>query len=147
MLTRYFALILLIISAVLMLIAKNFISPFNYDPVGPRAYPLLLLILLSGCSLWLLFKPKISLPAIPKMLIIRAIICVIILLSYAFLFQPAGFILSSLLAIFSLGILFGGAPIYCALTGIIMSISLFILFDSILDVPLPLGILTFIFGS
>ena len=45
MYVRLFAAVWLLVCAFLAVVAWGFQAPFSYDPVGPRAYPLLLLSL------------------------------------------------------------------------------------------------------
>jgi putative tricarboxylic transport membrane protein len=120
MYVRLFAAVWLLVCAFLAVVAWGFQAPFSYDPVGPRAYPLLLLTLMAASALWLL--------------------CIGALLAYALLFEPLGFILSTALAGFSLGLLFGGRPLLSAISGALMGVLLYLLFDYLLDVPLPLGL-------
>ena len=53
MYVRVFAAAWLLACAGLALLAWGFEAPFAYDPVGPRAYPLLLLFLMACGALWL----------------------------------------------------------------------------------------------
>ena len=41
---------------------------------------------------------------------------------------------------FALGLLFTGRPLPCAISGVLMGVLLYGLFDYLLDVPLPLGL-------
>ncbi len=144
---RVFSVVWLLLCAGLMVLAWGFKTPFSYDPVGPRAYPLLLLSLMSLGAVWLLINPgsvvaKISIPVA-----VRAVLCVFTLLGYALLFESLGFIVSTTVAVFCLGLLFTGKPLGCAVTGLSMSLLLFGLFDYLLDVPLPLGVLSKVMGG
>ena len=58
MYVRLFAAVWLLVCAFLAVVAWGFQAPFSYDPVGPRAYPLLLLGLMAVAALWLLCKPS-----------------------------------------------------------------------------------------
>lgn len=141
MYVRLFSALWLLLCIWLATIAWGFTAPFAYDPVGPRAYPLLLLSLMAIGSLWLVIKPgehqtHMHLPAA-----IRSLLCIFTLLAYALLFEPLGFILSTSLATFALGLLFTGRPLACAISSVLMGLLLFGLFDYLLDVPLPLGVL------
>ncbi|MBS7661544.1 tripartite tricarboxylate transporter TctB family protein [Pseudomonas lalucatii] len=140
MYVRLFSAVWLLLCAGLAVLAWGFQAPFSYDPVGPRAYPLLLLGLMAAGSLWLLFKPgatqlRLHLPSVK-----RTLLCVLALLAYALLFEALGFVLSTALATFALGLLFTGRLLPCAISGLLMGVLLFGLFDLVLDVPLPLGL-------
>ncbi|MGQ7958476.1 tripartite tricarboxylate transporter TctB family protein [Pseudomonas sp. SP16.1] len=141
MYVRLFSAIWLLLCAWLAVIAWGFQAPFAYDPVGPRAYPLLLLALMGAGSLWLIIKPgmleqRLNMPAA-----LRSGLCVLALLAYALTFEPLGFVISTALATFVLGLLFTGRPVPCAISAVLMGVLLYVLFDLLLDVPLPLGLL------
>jgi putative tricarboxylic transport membrane protein len=61
--------------------------------------------------------------------------------AYAFLFQWLGFVIATTLMTIFVGRLFGGGWVKCAIGGAIMSILFFLLFDKVLDVVLPTGLL------
>lgn len=140
MYVRLFAAIWLLFCIWLAILAWGFQAPFAYDPVGPRAYPLLLLGLMAAGSLWLLYKPGLLAQQLHVPSTLRASLCVLALLAYALLFEPLGFILSTALAAFALGVLFTGRLLPCAISGVLMGVLLYGLFDLVLDVPLPLGL-------
>ncbi|MBU1332388.1 MAG: tripartite tricarboxylate transporter TctB family protein [Gammaproteobacteria bacterium] len=140
MYVRLFAAIWLLFCACLAVIAWGFQAPFAYDPVGPRAYPLLLLALMAAGSAWLVFKPGEAVEMLSRRALQRAGLCILTLLAYAVLFEPLGFILSTALATFVLGLLFTGRVLPCLVSGVLMGVLLYALFDYALDVPLPLGV-------
>ncbi|NWL79018.1 tripartite tricarboxylate transporter TctB family protein [Pseudomonas taiwanensis] len=144
MYVRIFAAVWLLVCTVLAVVAWGFQAPFSYDPVGPRAYPLLLLFLMATAAIWLIYKPgdadnlPISWPLARKVAL-----CVFALFAYALLFEPLGFIVSTSLVGFGLGVLFMGRPLASLVSGVLMGVLLYGLFDYLLDVPLPLGLLAF----
>lgn len=140
MYVRLFAAIWLLLCAFLAVIAWGFQAPFAYDPVGPRAYPLLLLVLMAAGAAWLIFKPGPQTEALSRQALQRAGLCILTLLAYALLFEPLGFVLSTALATFVLGLLFTGRVLPCLISGVLMGVLLYALFDYALDVPLPLGV-------
>ena len=142
MYVRVFAAIWLLVCAGLTLVAWGFEAPFAYDPVGPRAYPLLLLFLMGCGALWLLCKPHGDpTPPFDWAMARRALFCVLILLGYALLFEPLGFVITTALATFALAVLFNGRLVPCLISSVLMGVLLYGLFDLLLDVPLPLGVL------
>ena len=141
---RMFGAVWVLLCAGLAVIAWGFQAPFAYDPVGPRAYPLLLLALLGAGALWLVFRPSLHQHLLTGKQSLRALLCIASLLAYALLFEPLGFIPSTALAAAGLGLLFGGRPLPCAISGVLMGVLLYTLFDLLLDVPLPLGVFEFL---
>lgn len=141
---RLFGAVWLLLCAGLAVIAWGFQAPFSYDPVGPRAYPLLLLALMAAGSLWLILRPNHFEHLLSRHQSLRALLCVLVLLAYALLFEPLGFVPSTALAAATLGLLFGGKPLACVISGVLMGVLLYVLFDLLLDVPLPLGVFSFL---
>lgn len=140
MYVRLFAASWLLLCAVLAVLAWGFQAPFAYDPVGPRAYPLLLLSLMAAGSLWLIYKPGLLEQRLNLQSVKRALLCILALLAYALLFETLGFVISTALGTFALGLLFTGRLLPCAISGVLMGVVLYSLFDLLLDVPLPLGL-------
>ncbi|MDF3933560.1 tripartite tricarboxylate transporter TctB family protein [Pseudomonas citronellolis] len=145
---RLFAAAWLLACLGLATIAWNYQAPFSYEPVGPRAYPLLCLALMVIGLAWLILRPA---PArhddeapLEGALLRKVVACVGLLLVYAGLFEPLGFILASALVGSFIALLYGGRPALSVLTCTLLSIGLYLLFDRSLDVPLPRGVLDFL---
>ncbi len=54
---RVFAGVLLLVCIGLALMAWPYQAPFSYEPVGPRAFPLLMLGLMGAALLYMLIRP------------------------------------------------------------------------------------------
>ena len=145
MYVRIFAAVWLLVCALLAMVAWGFQAPFSYDPVGPRAYPLLLLFLMATAAIWLIYKPgDVEDLPISWSLARKVAIFVIALFAYGLLFEPLGFVVSTTLVGFGLGMLFNGRLLPSLASGLLMGALLYGLFDYLLDVPLPLGLLAFL---
>jgi len=116
-------------------------APFAYEPVGPRAFPLLLALIIGLCGLRLVYKGGHAVERNPAGANGRIALMVVFVTVYAFLFQWLGFIVATSLMTIFVGRLFGGSWIKCAIGGVVMSIFFFVLFDKVLDVVLPGGLL------
>ena len=68
-------------------------------------------------------------------------LCIALLLLYAGLFEPLGFMLASALVGSVMAVIYGGRPLASVLTCTLLSVGLYVLFDRLLEVPLPLGVL------
>lgn len=116
-------------------------APFAYEPVGPRAFPLLLALIIGLCGLRLAYKGGNAVEPNPAGANGRIALMVVFAAAYAFLFQWLGFIIATALMTVFVGRLFGGGWVKCALGGIVMSAFFYVLFDKVLDVVLPGGLL------
>lgn len=145
-LQRIFALALLAVCAALAVMAWPYQAAFSYEPVGPRAYPLLMLGLMSLALLYLAFRPTPIVrgedePELDRETLNKIGFCVGLLLVFAATFETLGFIVSSILIGVPMARLYGGRWLHSAIIVGFMSIALYVLFDRVMDVPLPLGLL------
>lgn len=143
---RLFAGFLLVVCAVLGWMAWGLEAPFSYEPVGPRAYPLLLLVLIAAGAALLIAKPALEsgsndeAPLSPVM-VPKLLLCLALLLALAALFERLGFVLTSVAFAYGMSRLFGGRNLPSVVVALVLGLGLYFLFDRILDVPLPLGVL------
>ena len=145
-LQRFFALALLAVCAALAVMAWPYQAAFSYEPVGPRAYPLLMLGLMSLGLIYMIIRPQPTKhteeePALDRETLIKIGICVGLLIVFAGTFEPLGFILSSMLIGIPMARLYGGRWLPSVVIVSLMAIGLYLLFDKAMDVPLPLGLL------
>ncbi len=145
-LQRIFALALLLACVGLAMMAWPYQAPFSYEPVGPRAFPLLMLGLMGISLLYMLFRPapikhSEDEPPMDRATLIKIAACTGLLLIFAGLFEPLGFVLSSILVGIPMACLYGGRWLPSSVIITLISIALYVLFDKVMDVPLPLGLL------
>lgn len=114
-------------------------APFAYEPVGPRAFPMLVALAIGLCGLRLAFKGGNPVEANSPGANGRIALMVLAAAGYAFLFQTLGFVIATALMTVFVGRLFGGSWLKCAIGGLAMGIFFFLLFDQALDVVLPAG--------
>ncbi|AOS38963.1 MULTISPECIES: tripartite tricarboxylate transporter TctB family protein [Pseudomonas] len=143
---RIFAAVLLLVCIGLTLMAWPYQAAFSYEPVGPRAFPLLMLGLMGLALLYMLFRPTPIVhsdedPHLDRETLQKIGICVVLLLVFAGTFEPLGFILASILIGVPMARLYGGRWVPSVVIISLMAIGLYLLFDKLMDVPLPLGLL------
>ena len=146
LLQRIFAAVLLLACIGLALMAWPYQAAFSYEPVGPRAFPLLMLGLMGLGLIYMIVRPTPVVhneddPQLDRDTLIKIGVCVVLLLIFAGTFEPLGFILSSILIGIPMARLYGGRWLPSVVIITLMSVGLYLLFDKTMDVPLPLGLL------
>ena len=112
--------------------------PFAYDPLGPKAFPLLLSILLAIFSCWILISPKKQQIRWPKKrLLLKTILVVATLIGYSLTLFWLGFILSTMISISLLALFFEATWMQSLLAGIVLGLIFYGLFGWLLHIPLP----------
>ena len=146
LLQRIFASVLLLVCVGLALMAWPYQAAFSYEPVGPRAFPLLMLGLMGLGLIYMIVRPTPVVhseedPQLDRDTLLKIAVCVVLLLIFAGTFEPLGFILSSFLIGIPMARLYGGRWVPSVVIISVMSVGLYLLFDKAMDVPLPLGLL------
>lgn len=117
--------------------AGSFEASFG-DPLGPAAFPQMLAIPAGILSLVLILKPDpdpewvLGRPAAKQLATLG------VLIAYALLLEELGFVIATTLAVVALGRLLGAGWARSTASGVIMSVTLFVVFDRLLGLPLPL---------
>ncbi|WP_066804762.1 tripartite tricarboxylate transporter TctB family protein [Moraxella oblonga] len=150
MVDRIFSGLLLLVSLILLVMAWGYTAPISYDPIGPRPYPVIILVLLAILTTIIAFRPaklaeKIEL-GLTKPIIKNLVICTIALTLYAVLFEILGYIVSTTLTAWVMGVLFGGKTTKAFIASLIMAVATYYLFNGPLEVSLPAGVLRPILG-
>ena len=143
---RVFASALLLVCVGLAAMAWPYQAAFSYEPVGPRAFPLLMLALMGLGLIYMIFRPSAVVhseddPKLDRETLTKIGLCIVLLLIFAGTFESLGFILSSILVGIPLARLYGGRWLPSCLIISLVSVGLYLLFDKAMDVPLPLGLL------
>ena len=143
---RVFASALLLVCAGLAAMAWPYQAAFSYEPVGPRAFPLLMLALMGLGLAYMIFRPSPVVhseddPKLDRETLTKIGLCIVLLLIFAGTFESLGFILSSILVGIPLARLYGGRWLPSSVIISLVSVGLYLLFDKAMDVPLPLGLL------
>ena len=94
-----------------------------------------------------MIKPSLHGNPYPKGAVKLIALSVLTVFIYAFLFQLLGFTLATTLMSIPVGMAFGGTWKQSLLGGAGLGLGLFLLFDKLLDVVLPTGVLSFILGG
>jgi putative tricarboxylic transport membrane protein len=126
--------------------ASDYAPPISYEPVGPRAFPLLLAGLMAIGGLWLVLRPALGRSHYAGLPLKAIAACAGAVFGYALLFELFGFSLATALMALPVGLAFGGSWRQALAGGLSLGLSLYFLFDKVLDVVLPTGILSVLLG-
>ncbi|ARJ57270.1 tripartite tricarboxylate transporter TctB family protein [Campylobacter cuniculorum] len=137
---RIFSVILLALCSFLIYQGLGIKTEFSYEPLGPRPFPIIALILiaLGAFSLFFFFEeteikwPDLALAKKTAFLIVN-------LFAFAFLFEYLGFIFSSMIFIFLTSLIFKAKWLYALIFAILASVLLYYLFDDLMQITLPAG--------
>lgn len=136
----------LAVSAAMAWAAKDYAAAISYEPVGPRAFPLLLACGLALSGLWLMLRPHLGLSSFQGVPWARTSACAGAILGYALLFQTMGFPLATALMAVPVGTAFGGNWKHALVGGLGLGLGFFLIFDKLFDVVMPAGPLAPLLG-
>ena len=128
-------------------LASGFRVSFPTDPIGPRAFPLIALALVSlgVLSLWRnegeSARTRASAEWPGPDVIRSALLATASFVAYALLLAPVGFVVATTAEFTALALLFGGPPFRGAVAGLSLALFLYGLFVFGLGLPLPVGML------
>ncbi len=144
---RVLGAVCVVASAAMAWAAQDYAAAISYEPVGPRAFPLLLASGLGLCGLWLVLRPTAGTETFRGVPWKPTALCAVAVLGYALLFQWLGFTLATALMSLPMGVAFGGSWKQALAGGASLGLALYLLFDRVLDVVLPTGPLALLLGG
>ncbi len=119
--------------------ASTFDVAFLTDPVGPKALPALVAVMLVGAGTRLLVRPRPSIALPERETAMRMGGAVLAFLVYAAALPWLGFFTSTSLVVAALALLYSGPRRGSILAGLAVSGVLWLLFVALLSLPLPVG--------
>lgn len=137
---RIFAGVLLLMTLAYGLIAFTVIrAPFQYDPLGPESWPRLLSVAAAGCILVILWRPDTDRLGVARSTWFRLGAMLVMLVAYAELFEPLGFVISTLLFSAAVSAMLGARPLRSLIFGIGAGTIGYLVCVTLLDLNLPAG--------
>ena len=136
---RIFAIGCVAVSALIIVQMWTLDIPIAYEPVGPRAFPVLLALLMVACCISLFVSPDQGIQWPDRKLLAKGGILIALLLAYASLFESLGFPLATSIMVVVASRLFGGGIARSLGFGVPIGVLGSLLFDRVLQVSLPLG--------
>ncbi|QTP54851.1 tripartite tricarboxylate transporter TctB family protein [Billgrantia sulfidoxydans] len=142
---RIFGVLLIVLAVAYGWGASQFPEPFGgAEGIAPGTFPTLLAVVLGLSSLYLIVRPDPDNAWPWSRTGVELIVAVVVLVLYAMLLEPLGFILSTTLAIGTLCWRMGAKVLNAYLVGAASGVVVFLLFNFALDLALPLGLLSFL---
>ncbi|MCF6370930.1 tripartite tricarboxylate transporter TctB family protein [Rhizobium halophilum] len=132
---RIAGIVMLIVSIAFGITASSYEASFG-DPLGPAALPVMLSIPAVLLSLCLVLKPDPDPVWVTGTPLFRQIAAVVLLIAYALLLDPLGFLLATFVTVTLLGRILLSGWLKSALSGVLMTLVLFVTFDTLLGLPL-----------
>ncbi|HSM19270.1 MAG TPA: tripartite tricarboxylate transporter TctB family protein [Hyphomicrobiales bacterium] len=112
---------------------------FIVDPLGPKAFPIIIGGVLGLAGLYPLLKPDPQLAWPGAGGFIEIAIAVIVLIAYALLLPEVGFVVTTAVAASILGWRLGSRPLMAAIAGTSISLGIYVIFHLILGLSLARG--------
>lgn len=141
---RIFGLVALMVALAYIASATQIQTSFLSDPVGPKAFPMLVGAVAALCGLVLVVRPDPD----PEWPDVRTwgslLIAVVVLIGYAYALKPMGFLIPTAITAAILSYQISPRAVPAALSGLGLSTGLFVLFKFALGlslVPFPKGII------
>ncbi|MGF1593857.1 MAG: tripartite tricarboxylate transporter TctB family protein [Kiloniellaceae bacterium] len=112
---------------------------FIVDPLGPRSFPIIIGSVLLLGSLYVLVRPDPE-PAWPAMGRVFEILgALAVLIGYTYALEPLGFVVSTAVAAAILSWRLGSKPLWGAVSGLGISLGIYVIFHIILGLSLARG--------
>ena len=138
--TKIFSIFLFLLSLAGIFIGFGITTEFQYEPLGPRPFPVGVLSLIALCSILLFFFAEDTDVKWPKFeVFLRLFILALSFFAFFLLFEYIGFMLSSGLFILVVALLFDAKFIKALIFSVLCSVTLYYCFDTLLQITLPIG--------
>jgi putative tricarboxylic transport membrane protein len=131
----------LLMAGILAVFGWGLVAPFAYEPVGPRAFPMLTAALIAFCGVVLLTRGGSDADPVSRRTMTGILILSVALLVYAVIFERLGYVPSTFLMAGVVARIFGATWPQAVASGAVLSVGSYLLFDHGLDVVLPTGIM------
>ena len=137
---RIFAGVLLVVALAYAVIAFTAISaPFQYDPLGPESWPQILSLVAIVCLLIILWRPDTGSLGVARRAWFRLAVTIVLLVAYAELYEPLGFILATILFGTAMSAMLNAGVVRSVVFGVAAGVAGYLLCAMLLDLNLPDG--------
>lgn len=142
---RIFGLVVVLVALAFIASATQIQTSFLSDPVGPKAFPILVGSVAALCGVIMILRPDQE-PEWPQLRTLGALlVSVFVLVAYAYLLKPLGFLIPTAIVAGVLSYQINPRIGAAVIAGVGLSVGLFIVFKFILGLGL-IGLPRFVFG-
>ena len=129
----------LLLAAFYIFFATQIQVGFMSDPMGPKAFPVLIGVILAIAGIYPLVRPDPA-PAWPGFgRLLEIVFAVAVMVGYTYALPEIGFTVSTAVAAGILSWRLGAAPLKAAIAGVLIAVTIFVLFRMVLKLSLALG--------
>lgn len=141
---RVFGMLMLILAFGYGWEATQFPEPFGGgESVGPETFPIILSFLLAISAIYMIIKPDPDEAWPASTMLLELSVVALAILAFAWAIEPLGFIPAAVLMVSYVCWRMGAKPRQSITTGVITSVVMFFVFNNVLELALPLGLLEF----
>lgn len=142
---RIFGLVVVLVALAFIASATQIQTSFLADPVGPKAFPMLVGSVAAVCGVFMILRPDQE-PEWPEMRTLGALlVSVLVLVAYAYLLKPLGFLIPTAFVAGVLSYQINPRIGAAAISGVGLSVGLYVVFKFILGLGL-IGLPRVLFG-
>ena len=136
---RIFGIVCIVLAGLFIWQATLIETGFIVDPLGPKAFPIVVGVVLALGGVYPLVKPDPppDWPAAGRVL--EIVFAVAVMITYALFLPDAGFVLSTAVAAALLGWRLGSNPVVAAISGVVIAVGIYVIFHLILGLSLARG--------
>jgi putative tricarboxylic transport membrane protein len=133
---RIFGLVVVLVALAYIASATQIQTSFLADPVGPKAFPMLIGSVAALCGAIMILRPDAE-PDWPELhTLIALLVSVVVLVAYAYMLKPLGFLIPTAIVAGILSYQINPRAVPAAIAGVGLSIGLFTVFKFILGLGL-----------
>lgn len=133
---RIFGLLTIAVALAYIASATQIQTSFLSDPVGPKAFPILIGAIAALCAIAMLLKPDEDPHWPDRRTLLKLGIALVTLIAYAYTLRPLGFLIPTALASGLLSYQIRARAVPAVLTGLGLSVGLFLIFKYALGLGL-----------
>ena len=125
---RIFGVVMIIVALGYFLSARTIQTPLFPDPMGPKSFPMMIAAGVILCSIVIVLKPDDEPHWPPSQALFAILIAALVMVGYAYALKPLGFLIPTAIASAILSYQLSPRAPQAAITGLGLSVGLFILF-------------------